>query len=430
MHTIDSSLRQGGELFHLPRFFFNAYMHCLCVLLLLGGLLFPPCRAQATAADEIRIGLMAPLTGKWASEGEDARRVLSLLVEQWNSSGKLGARTLKLVVQDDAGDPRAGALAAQKLLNSNVVAIIGAYGSSVAEATQHIIDEAGVAHLSSGATSVRLTEKGLQGFFRMGPRDDGQSRMAAQYVAAQGFKAVAIVHDNSSHPRGFAEETCKLLAEKGIPVVFYDALTPGQRDYTVLLDKVRAAHPDVILYTGYYPETGLLLRQKADMHWDIPVLGGDASNHQDLVKIAGADAARGYGFFSAALPQDLDTPEARAFIQLFVKKHGSPPLSVWSVLAGDGLHALALLAQEDAQAGPLPLPLAARLHALRGATALTGPISFDAKGDREGDLYRLYRVDEQGRFVPQERQSPASIQNPPAQNPLVQSPASEGGKRP
>lgn len=416
MCIADSSRGQHLELLHFPHIFSCALWYCLCALVFAGSLFFSVCATQAAEAGEIRIGLMAPLTGKWASEGEDARRVLSLLVEQWNNSGELGAHWLKLEVQDDAGDPRAGALAAQKLLSKGVVAVIGAYGSSVAEATQHIMDEAGTVHLSSGATAVRLTEKGLQGFFRMGPRDDGQSRMAAQYLATQGFRAVAIVHDNSSHPRGFAEETHKILSEMGIPVVFYDALTPGQRDYTVLLDKVRAARPDIILYTGYYPETGLLLRQKADMHWTIPVLGGDASNHQDLVKIAGADAAQGYSFFSAALPQDLDTEEARAFIQLFTEKYGSPPLSVWSVLAGDGLHALAyVVAQRGTDSAhapsqrhsPLVAQLGARLHALRNCTALTGPVSFDAKGDREGDLYRLYQVDAQGRFVPHSMQHPA-----------------------
>lgn len=394
----------------------------LYFLLLFFGMLSAP--VMAAENTEIRVGLMAPLTGKWASEGEDARRVLSLLVEQCNNSGMLGPYRLKLEVQDDAGDPRNGALAAQKLLNLGVVAIMGAYGSSVAEAVQHIIDEAGVVHLSSGATSVRLTEKGLQGFFRVGPRDDGQSRMAAQYIAQQGFKAVAIIHDNTSHPRGFAEESRIRLREQGVPVVFYDALTPGQRDYTVLLDKVHAAQPDVILYTGYYPETGLLLRQKADMRWGVPMLGGDASNHQDLVHIAGKRAAYGYSFISAALPQDLDTPQARAFLQAYVEKYGSPPLSVWSLLIGDGLLALA----QGVAGGALTADaLRENLHALHGPSAstgsapifsaLTGSVSFDAKGDREGDLYRLYKVDAEGRFTPQE------LRRVPAVSPAPVSPA-------
>ena len=50
----------------------------------------------------------------------------------------------------------------------------------------------------------------------------------------------------------------------------FDALTPGERDYTAILTKLKGANPDVVLFTGYYPEAGLLLRQRKDMNWQVP----------------------------------------------------------------------------------------------------------------------------------------------------------------
>lgn len=358
----------------------------------------------------IIIGVMAPLTGKLAAEGEDARRLLQLQERLWNASGRLGNSRITLEFQDDAGDPRTAALAAQKLIARGAIAIISAYGSSVTEAAQQLIHEAGLVHLSSGATSVRLTEKGLPRFFRMGPRDDAQSRKAVEYLKARGTNSLAIVHDNTSHPRGFAEEVQRLLAQPGAgpKVVFFDALPPGQRDYSSVLHKIRQSAPDLLLYTGYYPETALLLRQKQEMGWNVPMLGGDASNHQDLVHMAGLSTARGYMFLSAPMPQYLHSPEAQNFMQAYVAQYGAWPLSVWSALAGDGLN---LVAEALTQKMEQPAQIGDYLHRLGSTEAkglppysgLSGPVSFDAKGDRTGDLYMLYEVDETGNFVPKQR---------------------------
>lgn len=65
-----------------------------------------------------------------------------------------------------------------------------------------------------------------------------------------------------------------------------------------MLTKLKSANPDAIFFTGYYPEVGLLLRQKKEIGLDAPIIGGDASNHVDLIKIAGKDAAKGYRFIS------------------------------------------------------------------------------------------------------------------------------------
>lgn len=286
------------------------------------------------AADAIRIGLMCPLTGKWASEGQDMQQIVSLLVSEVNKAGGINGKQIELIVEDDAGDPRTASLAAQKLASAGVMAVIGTYGSAVTEASQNIIDEAEIMQIATGSTSVRLTEKGLPLFFRTCPRDDEQGRVASKVIAAKGFKKVAILHDNSSYAKGLAEEAQKGLKDAGVPVVFYDALTPSERDYTAILTKLKAADPDLIFFTGYYPEAGMLLRQKKEMHWDVPMMGGDAANNTDLVKIAGKDAAKGYFFISPPSAHDFDTPEAKDFFSRYKAQYNSLPSSVWSVLAG------------------------------------------------------------------------------------------------
>jgi branched-chain amino acid transport system substrate-binding protein len=352
---------------------------------------------RAAAADDIPIGIMAPLTDDWASEGKDMVKVIEILADQINAAGGINGAKVVLVAADDQGKPRSAVQAAQKLVTAGVVAVVGTYGSSITEASQDIYDEAGVVQVATGSTSIRLTEKGLARFFRTCPRDDEQGRVLAANVKALGFKRIAIVHDNTSYSKGLADEARAILAADGLEEVFYDAITPGDQDYSATLTKIKAVNPDVIVFTGYYPEAALILRQKHGMSWAVPVIGGDATNNTDLVVIAGVEAAAGYYFVSPPALADMTSESAVKFSQIYQAKHDSQPSSVWAILAGD---AFSVIVEAIRNAGSDPAKIAEYLHTgLKDFEGLSGPISFDGKGDRIGEVYRLYRVGEDGLFV-------------------------------
>ena len=350
------------------------------------------------AAATIKIGLMGPMTGAWASEGQEMKQVLDLLADELNKEGGLLGKKVEILSEDDSGDPRQAALAAQRLSTRDIVAVIGTYGSSITEASQNIYDESEIIQVANGSTAIRLSEKGLKYFFRTCPRDDEQGKVAAQTVEKLGFKNVAVLHDNTSYAKGLADEAKGLLKKKGVNIVFYEALTPGERDFNAILTKLKAAKPDGVLFTGYYPEAGLLLRQAKDMGWNVPFIGGDATNHPDLVKIAGKDSAVGFYFLTAPLPKDLDTAEAKSFVAAYKKKYGSVPNSIYAVLAGDGFR---VVVEAIKTTGSIdPDKVADYLHTkLKDFPGLTGKISFNEKGDRVGEVYRVYKVDAQGQFI-------------------------------
>lgn len=352
-------------------------------------------------AGVIKIGLMAPLTGPNANEGQDMRKVVELLAEELNKAGGVNGDTVQIVVEDDGSDPRTAALAAQRLSTAGVPAVIGTYGSAITEASQGIYDEAGIVQVATGSTSVRLTSKGYKLFFRTSPRDDDQGRVLAATAQKLGSKKLAILHDNSAYAKGLADEVQTALKKQGgTEVVFFDAIKPREQDYSAALTKIKSASPDLILFTGYYGEAGLLLRQMREMNWTVPMLGGDAANNTKLVDIAGKDAAAGYRFVSPPMPGDLDSADAKAFLAAYTAKYTSMPSSIWPVAGGD---AFKVLVQAIKAKGAKPQDMAAYLHSgLKDFSGLTGPISFDAKGDRIGDIYRLYQVDADGKFILQQ----------------------------
>lgn len=353
---------------------------------------------QAYAADTIKIGLMGPMTGSWASEGQEMKQVLELLAEDLNAKGGVMGKKVEVISEDDGGDPRTASLAATRLSTQGLVGVVGTYGSAVTEATQNIYNEAKIPQIANGSTAIRLTEKSLPMFFRTCPRDDEQAKVAAQTVQKLGVKKLAILHDNSTYAKGLADETKALLQGKAVEIVFFDALTPKEQDYTTILTKLKAAQPDFVFFTGYYGEGGLLLKQKKEMNWNVPFMGGDATNNPDLVKIAGKDAANGFYFLSAPLPKDLPYEQAKAFLAAFAKKYGIPPSSVYAVLAGDGFRVLAYAIEQTKSTDTGKL--ADYLHKeLKDYPGLTGKISFNDKGDRVGEVYKVYQVNPEGQFV-------------------------------
>ncbi len=351
----------------------------------------------ALAGEPIKIGVMAAVTGAWASEGQDMVNVVETLTSQVNADGGINGRQIVIEVGDDAGDPRTAALAAQRLVSSGVVAVIGTYGSAITEAAQGIYDDEGVLQIATGSTSIRLSEKGLPLFFRTCPRDDDQGKYFNAKMVEMGMRKVALLHDNSAYAKGLAEECKALFEASGIDVVFYDAITAGDRDFSTSLVSMKTANPEMIVFTGYYPEAAMLLRQKMDMGWNVPMIGGDATNNTALIEISGTKAAEGYYFVSPPGPLDLTGPAAKAFMALFQEKYKRSPTSVWSIMAGDAF--LTIVEAMKNIDNITSEEIGDYLHnSLKKYPGFTGEISYNEKGDRVGDVYRLYRVDAEGVF--------------------------------
>ncbi len=354
--------------------------------------------SPAPAFETVRIGLLAPMTGSWSDEGLQAKQVVALLVRDLNEKGGILGKPVELIDADTAGALKAAQAAAREMASLGVSAVIGPYGSEAAESVQGIFNDAKILQIVSGATAVSLTEKGLRHFFRTCPRDDEQGRVAASLVRRLKFKRIAVLHDNTIYARGLAEQLRRSL-DREIRTTFFDALIPERQDYSAPLAKMKASGAEAVFFTGYYPEGGLLLRQKTEMGWNVPLLGGDANNNPELVMIAGRDAAKGFLCVSPALPGDITTKQAKAFLPAFARQYGRSLNSIYAMMAGDGLLAVAAAMRETKSLESDKTSEYLR-RKYKEHNGLTGRISFNEKGDRVGDTYRAYRVDAQGVFVP------------------------------
>ena len=349
----------------------------------------------------IVIGLQGPMTGEYAAEGLGYRNAVTMLVDQTNAAGGINGRKVQLVIEDDKGDAQESALVADRLVAQNVMAVIGAWNSGATEPASATYNRAGILHITPASTATRLTTKGYQNFFRICFLDDRQGLFAATFITQQlGLKKVAIVHDNSGFALGLAESTKRYLEPQGASIVFYDAINPAATDFGATLTKLKATNPEVVYFTGYFPEGALLLKQAAAMGLKVQWIGGNGMSTTELVTAAGVGVAKGVIVTTEPLPGDLDSPEAKQFVADYTAKYGAAPNSVWTMMAADAFRVVRYAITQTTSTDPKVL--ADWLHkSFKDFPAVTGPIiGFDDKGDRLGTIHRAYVIDDRGQFVP------------------------------
>jgi len=357
------------------------------------------------AADKalVVIGLQAPITGAEAIEGEMAKQSVEIAAQMINEKGGiLDGRMIEIMVVDDACQPKESALAAIKLISKGVTAVIQTYGSSITQPASDIYEKYKKVNVAYGATVSGLTERGLKYFFRTCGRTDTQGAFFVdEVVPLFNAKKVAIMHDNQTFSLGLAEETKTALQPKidsrEVELVYFDAITPGESDYTVTLTKLRETNPDIFYFTGYFPEAGLIIRQARDIGITAVFVGGDAAINEDFINIAGLEYAAGCYQTQEVLIEYFTNPEAMAFKEAYMAKYNTLPSSPWSVYAADALCVLAEAIDKSGSTDSDDIVDYLK-NKMDKFPSITGPIGFNEIGDRVGTGINLYIVNDDGSF--------------------------------
>lgn len=347
----------------------------------------------SSGGGDILIGVPAPLSGDSASAGEDIVHGAELSAKKINDAGGIDGKKIKIVSQDDACSAQTAAQAAQKLISQNVVAVAGSYCSSAALPELAAFHRSGIPFVMDASTNPQLTEQSFPEAFRTIFRDDVQGPVAANFITSYlKAKKVAVVNDSTTYSKGLADQTVTALKKAGADVVYDNALTPGQSDYSSVLTKVSQANPDVFYYTGYFAEFGLLLKQAKQQGLKFQMMGGDANNDPTLIKTAGA-AAAGVLIDTAPLAQFLSS--ATDYVSSYKSAYGKEP-GPYSAYEYDAVGTIAAAIKKAGSTDSKKITEA--LHNLGDYAGITGTFHFDSKGDRQPVNYIIITV-KNGEFV-------------------------------
>ena len=335
------------------------------------------------AQAEIKIATAGPMTGTYASFGDQMRRGAEMAVADLNAAGGVLGQQLSLSIGDDVCDPKQAVSVANGFVAEGVVFVAGHFCSGSSIPASKVYEEEGMLQISPASTNPKLTEEGGDNVFRVCGRDDQQGIVAGDFLADEfGGKKIAILHDKTAYGKGLADETKKQLNKRGIEEAMYVAYTAQEKDYTAVVSKMKAAGIDVFYVGGYHTEAGLMVRQARDQGYDVQLVSGDALVTDEFWKITG-DA--GQGTLMTFSPDPRKNPVAAPVVAKFRAQNYEPE--------GYTLYtygAIQAWAQAVEKAGSTDLDkVIGSLRANKFDTVL-GSIGFDGKGDVTAPGYVWY----------------------------------------
>jgi branched-chain amino acid transport system substrate-binding protein len=350
----------------------------------------------------IKIGMGAPMTGDNASFGIDISNAAKIAV---TDAGKFKGFSFELIAQDDGGSAEGGASVANKLVSDpTVVAIEGHIFSGATKAAIPIYEKAGLPMMSPSATVPTLTQSGSKVFNRNVFTDAAQGKFAAAYLYNNlKVKNLAIMHDGQAYGQGLAQVVNDEFKKLGGNVVAFQAITPGESDYSTVLADLASKSPDALFFGGYTAEGVVIVNQmKQSGLGNAIFFGDDGTFGQDFLD---RTKANGEGAYSTALipaTSDAKTKFDAAYLAAYQQPAGK--LSPYTWTAYDA--AAVLIKQIESVAivgsdGKLYIPRAALVAAVRGIQnyqGLSGLISCDSTGECSASGPIFY-VDKGGKWV-------------------------------
>ncbi|TDH63279.1 branched-chain amino acid ABC transporter substrate-binding protein [Dankookia rubra] len=331
--------------------------------------------AFAQGSGPIRIACAGPLTGSNAAAGDQMKIGAQQAVADFNAAGGVLGRQLVLELGDDACDPRQAVSVANQMAGRKVAMVAGHYCSGSSIPASKVYAEEGVLQISPASTNPKYTDEGSWNTFRVCGRDDQQGQVAGAYIAKTfPGRKVAILHDNQAYGKGLAEETKKSLNAAGQNEVLFSAYTPGERDYSALVSRMKEAGVQVMYIGGYYTEAGLILRQAKEQGMAVTMIGGDALVTKDFWQITGAT---GEGTLMTFPSDPRNRPAAAKVVQSFKARNVDPEGYVLYTYAAVQIWAAAAEKLKSID----PKKIAEAMKSSGPWQTVLGPISFDKKGD-------------------------------------------------
>jgi branched-chain amino acid transport system substrate-binding protein len=278
---------------------------------------------SGVAKADISIASAGPMTGQYATFGAQLKAGAEQAVADINAAGGVNGQKLVLEIGDDACDPKQAVAVAEQLASKKVVFVAGHFCSGSSIPASSVYADAGIVQISPASTNPDYTDKRPgPGTFRVCGRDDQQGQVAGKFLFDHfKDKKIAIIDDKSAYGKGLADETRKYFNEAGGKEVLNESYNAGEKDYTALVSKLKAAAVDVLYVGGYHAEAGLIARQMRDQGMKTLLVSGDALVTDEYWQITG-DA--GEGTLMTFSPDPRKDPANAALVKTFRDKGVEP----------------------------------------------------------------------------------------------------------
>lgn len=240
--------------------------------------------AHAQAANEVVIGVIYPMSGSNAQIGVDARHAFETALDLINEAhdlplpgakgtglAGLGGAKIRLVFADHQADPQKGRAEAERLITQDkVVAVIGAFHSSVSTTVSAATERYSIPYIAADSSSPTLHRRGMKFFFRPTAHDEMFSKamfdfMDAQRKSGKKIETLALFHEDTVFGTDSSNVQKKLAEERGYKVavdIKYRASSPS---LTAEVQQIKSADADVLMPSSYTTDAILLVKTMSEL---------------------------------------------------------------------------------------------------------------------------------------------------------------------
>jgi len=322
---------------------------CLALLVLSTG-----CTEQQPAAQggEVKIGVVASMTGAASTTGKDIWQSAELAAEEINAQGGVYVKELdksvpiRLVQGDDESTREGGQKAVSKLITQdNVDIMVGGYSSAVVSAHQSIVAEYKVPYIISGGSSTSVSHRDdidTSYMFFHRPNTDDSGEASVLFVdeivrpainSKFGFSQdrplkVAVIYQDSPFGKGQLDAVKNVIKTRNmsIEVVAEEPFKMGESDFRTVLTSVKAKNPDMIYSVTFLNELVPLTQQaRRDVGLNTLIMAIENNDDPDYYKGVGS-----YGdgqvmesrFSPYAVPKGSTEAATTQCLSNFDKKYG------------------------------------------------------------------------------------------------------------
>lgn len=333
----------------------------------------------------IKIGLVAQLSGGGALYGEQMEKGAQLAVDEINEAGGVLGRNLELIVQDDQGNPSESVKVTQRLVTEDRVdSWMGTLASTLTITDLTITAKENVPSIVPIAVADTITEAGYPNVFRNVSNNSNQVKSLVKYILEnQPHKKVAIIAENSDYGRGLAESFEADFTKGGGKITSTEFYNVGQKEFNDQLTKIKSKKPDAIIISGLVAEGALIVNQAKDLGMDTQFYSYGGFMGSAPMDLAG-EAADGLIHTEYFTPVKGDK-KIDAFVESYKEKYGEIPDSYYSAALYDAVH---IYAEGVKNAGTSDKEkVNEALHKLENFKGVMGEITFDEHGQADAKVW-------------------------------------------
>ncbi len=345
-----------------------------------------------SAQEVVKIGHVGPTSGQIAHLGKDNENGARMAIDELNAKGvMIGGKKVKfeLLAEDDAGDPKQGTAAAQKLVDSKVNGVIGHLNSGTSIPASKIYSDAGIPQISPSATNPKFTRQGFKTTFRVVADDVHLGGTLGKYAVTQlKGKSIVVIDDRTAYGQGVADEFEKGVKAAGGKTVGREFTNDKATDFSAILTSLKGKSPDVIFFGGMDAVAGPMLRQMKQLGISAKFMGGDGICSGELPKLAAGTMADGQVVCAEAGGVEGEQKKGLEDFKVAFKKKFNADVQIYAPYVYDATMVMVDAMVKAGSADPAKyLPVLAKTSGYKG---VTGTISFDEKGDIKNGALTLF----------------------------------------